>query len=118
MKIFAIQKTQPNTYSPQYQQNNSINQNPITKTNLTGDKFVSKVLFGTRLGDLYKERKTLEGKLKLKEITEKAYNEFIKPINDEIKKIEDLDPFLKDLDEVGDSSVESETEKLRYRWDN
>lgn len=46
MKIFAVQKTQANIYTPQFKQNSSVNQNSVTKTNLTGDKFVSKVAFG------------------------------------------------------------------------
>lgn len=43
MKIFAIQKTQTNTYAPKFKQNDS----GTTKTNPAGDTFVSsKVSFG------------------------------------------------------------------------
>lgn len=48
MKLFAIQKPPPNTYAPQFKQNSSVNQNPVMKTNLSGDKFISKVSFGAK----------------------------------------------------------------------
>ena len=46
MKVFAIPKTQINVYSSQFKQNSSVKQNTVTKTNFSGDKFVSKVSFG------------------------------------------------------------------------
>lgn len=46
MKVFAIQKTQTNTYAPRFTQDNSVIQNPIRKTSLSKDKFDSKVAFG------------------------------------------------------------------------
>ena len=44
MKVFAIQKFPTNI--PQHKQNNSENLPPVIKTNLSRDKFVSKVAFG------------------------------------------------------------------------
>ncbi len=46
MKVFAIPTTQINVYSSQFKQNSSVNKNSVKKTNLLGDKFVSKVAFG------------------------------------------------------------------------
>lgn len=87
MKVIAIQKTQTNTYKSQYQQNNSVNQNPVTKTNLTGDKFVSKVAFGASVNQLEGELAKLDEKLRLKQLTEEAYEKLANPIKDEISEL-------------------------------
>ena len=88
MKIFAVQKTQANTYS-QFSQNNSVNQNPVMKTNLTGDKFVSKVSFGmARLDDLYKKNECLLALYDAKKITFAELKKLTGPINDEIGRLE------------------------------
>lgn len=61
MKVFAIQKTQTNTYAPRFTQDNSVSQNPIHKTSLSKDKFVSKAAFGAiiRSEILWKDGKEL-----------------------------------------------------------
>lgn len=44
MKIYAVPKTQTNTYTPNYQRNNSISTRSMGKTNFSGDKLVSPIL--------------------------------------------------------------------------
>lgn len=96
MKIFAIQKTQTNTYSPQYQQNSSANQNPVTKTNLTGDKFVSsKISFsGITINSLRADLAALTEQVNKRQITEEVYENLASPIR---SKISDL--ILKSIQE-------------------
>ena len=109
MKIFAIQKTQTNTYSPQYQQNNSTNQSPVTKTNQTGDKFVSKVSFGASVKQLERELAKLDEKLKLRQLTEDAYEKLARPIREEIMELK------ASLHIEDDFSPEIDPD--RHRWD-
>lgn len=86
MKVFAIQTTSNIT---QHKQTDSTNQPPTPKINLSQDKFVSKVGFGSRITDIFSERRLLKSKLEAKEITEEVYNRLVKPLDDEIQKIED-----------------------------
>ena len=87
MKIFAIQKTPANTYS-QFSQNNSVNQNPVTKTNHAGDKFVSKISFGASINQLETELAKKEAQLEKLLPSTKAYQD-LKDIVDRLKvKIE------------------------------
>lgn len=87
MKIVAIQKTPTNTYSSQHQQNISINQNPVTKKNQTGDKFVRQVSFGASVKQLKAELAKLDEKLKLKQLTDEAYEKLARPIREEIMEL-------------------------------
>lgn len=70
MKIFAIQKTQPNIYASKFKQNDS----GTTKTNPAGDTFVSsKVSFGmaTKL-QLETEIANLQRRLDTEKLTKAA----------------------------------------------
>jgi hypothetical protein len=88
MKIFAIQKTPTNTYSPKYQQNNSVNQNSAIKTNIAGDKFVSnKVPFGASVNQLEAKLAKLDEQLRLKQLTEEAYEKLARPIREEMESL-------------------------------
>lgn len=94
MKVFGIQKTQTNTYS-QFSQNNSANQNPVTKTNMAGDKFISnKVAFsakppsGLTIEQMEKEVARLQKRLDIESLT-KAVRDDIEDTIDRLKiKIE------------------------------
>lgn len=71
MKIWGLPKTQINTYLPSYQQNSSLNSNPIGKNNLAQDMFVSRVNFGTKIDvlDIIKKLPNLADIEKLRELT-------------------------------------------------
>lgn len=114
MKVFAIQKTPTNTYSLKHQQNSSINQNPVTKTNQTGDKFVSnKVYFGASVNQLEAQLAKLDEKLKLKQLTEDAYEKLARPLREEIYELKSR------LHIEDDDGIElSEADKLWYRTGN
>ena len=87
MKVFAIQKAQVNTGASQFNQNGSGNQNSAMKTNIIGDKFVSKnVSFsgGKSIRMLENELAELNKKLELGKLTEEAYEKLARPIREEI----------------------------------
>lgn len=90
MKIFAIQKTQTNTYSPEFKQNSSVNQGPVMKTNHSGDKFVSsnRVSFGATLKQLEAELEVLERKLESKTLSKSVREALEKQIKRLKVKIE------------------------------
>lgn len=117
MKIFAIQKTQTNTYSPQFKQDSRLGfpaQQPVANANQAGDKFVSKVSFGmAKIPDEISSKtpKELEElliklveDLRLKNITQELYDEtvdFIKrqqflngDFNSRVGSIDDTDIFI------------------------
>lgn len=111
MKIFAIQKTQPNTYSPQFNQNSSVNQNSVAKTNQAGDKFISKVAFsgGKSVRMLENELAELNKKLELGKLTEEAYEKLARPIREEMDSLKALLHIEDDLS--------PEIDPDRHRWD-
>lgn len=83
MKIFAIQKAQVNTSASKFNQNNTTNQNPVMKTNHSGDKFEHKnVSFGmATVVDLRAKVTKLSDKLKDKKLPKTVRQE----IEDEIE---------------------------------
>lgn len=87
MKVFAIQKAQINTFTPQSKLNNSINQSFIT--NNTEDKFVSKVAFsgGKSINMLEAEIAELDKKLADGKLTKEAYDKLAEPIRDKIYRL-------------------------------
>jgi len=71
MKVFAIQTNQKNI--PQFKQTNSTNQAPIMKTNLSGDKFVSKTTFGmATIGEMDKALARLEKRFETEHLSKGA----------------------------------------------
>lgn len=70
MKVFAIQKTQANTFVPQFKQNDS----GTTKTNPAGDTFVSrKVSFGmASINDIKAAIVELSNQLNTKKLSQAA----------------------------------------------
>lgn len=93
MKVFPVQKTQTNTYSPQILQNDTLNQNFIMKSNFTEDKFTSKkVSFGTSINDLEAGLAELLKRKNRGELTEKAYLESKMVLE---KELDDLKRFFR-----------------------
>lgn len=80
MKIFAIQKTPPNTYAPQFNQNSSVNQNPVAKTNQAGDKFVSKTSFGANVDEMEQTIAKLEKRLDTEKLADDVREALMKQI--------------------------------------
>jgi len=86
MKVFAIQKAQVNTGASQFNQNSS--QNSVTKTNIIGDRFVSKnVSFGIEVIEMRAELAKLEKQFEKEplESVQKALKKQINALKDEIE---------------------------------
>jgi len=89
MKVFAIQKAQVNTGASQFKQNSSGKQNPVRETNLTGDKFLSRVSFsgGKTVKSLEADLGTLTRRFEIGELTEEAYETAARKLNREIYQL-------------------------------
>lgn len=60
MKIYAIPKTQTNTYVANCQQNSSLNTDYISTKNMSTNNCTAKINFGLNLKDIWKNLTTVE----------------------------------------------------------
>lgn len=94
MKIYAIPKTQTNTYVPDYQQNSSINTNYISTKNMSANNYASKINFCGILKKWGDAINTAVEQLE-KKVSDKAdAEEAVTSISDQIEATDKVDKII------------------------